>query len=252
MMPTPEDNVHDVHLMKQGADHVHDVHDVHEPPDEHPTLPLSPPDESDTHDTNKENNGQNGMIPETAITGPPPNNNNNNNDHHILVDIAPNIPKNDSVEDSDYAEINFDILPHHHHPIDDDNNPEHVRNLEVIAANVPTSELEIALKAELDRQISHNELLNAEHVKLRRFISKRKQTYKRKRKDESAPRKKLSGYNLFVRERFAKLKQQNEDALKSANSGAELKRIPPASNIASSGAAWSQLSKEEKARYNEM
>eukprot|EP00585_Thalassiosira_rotula_P017400 CAMPEP_0196192868 /NCGR_PEP_ID=MMETSP0911-20130528/49245_1 /TAXON_ID=49265 /ORGANISM="Thalassiosira rotula, Strain GSO102" /LENGTH=490 /DNA_ID=CAMNT_0041465081 /DNA_START=612 /DNA_END=2084 /DNA_ORIENTATION=- len=156
------------------------------------------------------------------------------------------IPKNDSLED-DAFDLNFDITSQ---PLND--GPDTIRNKEIISLSTPTTDLEHALKAELNRQIHHNELLVGECTKLRGFISKRKQTYKRKRKDESAPRKKLSGYNLFVRERFAKIAKANEDALKNADSGAELKRIPPASHIASSGHAWSQLSAEEKARYNEM
>eukprot|EP00571_Detonula_confervacea_P012702 CAMPEP_0172298606 /NCGR_PEP_ID=MMETSP1058-20130122/1183_1 /TAXON_ID=83371 /ORGANISM="Detonula confervacea, Strain CCMP 353" /LENGTH=430 /DNA_ID=CAMNT_0013007887 /DNA_START=358 /DNA_END=1650 /DNA_ORIENTATION=- len=157
-----------------------------------------------------------------------------------------NLYKNESLESVDYNDLNFDI------PLGPSNDPNDIRNRDIIANSTPSSQLELALKAELDRQLLHNEVLAGECTKLRGFIAKRKQTYKRKRKDESAPRKKLSGYNLFVRERFAKLAKQNEDALKSADSGAELKRVPPASNIASSGHAWSQLTAEEKSRYNEM
>ncbi|KAL7539005.1 hypothetical protein ACHAXR_010711 [Thalassiosira sp. AJA248-18] len=155
------------------------------------------------------------------------------------------ITKNESIEE-DIAELNFDITS------EVPNDPVSVRNSEIIANSTPATDLEIALKAELGRQIEHNEKLAGEVTKLRGFIAKRKQTYKRKRKDESAPRKKLSGYNLFVRERFARLAKQNEEALKSLDNGAELRRVPPASGIASSGHAWSQLSAEEKARYNEM
>jgi len=162
--------------------------------------------------------------------------------------------ESESLDDVDYADMHdFDPTQHFDplKPLPSDD-PDHLHNHEVITNATPSTELEIALKAELDRQIRHNEVLVGECTKLRVFISKRKQTYKRKRKDEGAPRKKLSGYNLFVRERFAEIARANEDALRSADSGAELKRIPPASNIASSGHAWSQLSAEEKARYNEM
>mmetsp|Transcript_35647 Transcript_35647/g.75106 ORF Transcript_35647/g.75106 Transcript_35647/m.75106 type:complete len:434 (+) Transcript_35647:449-1750(+) len=155
----------------------------------------------------------------------------------------PDLPKAESQEQDDYGSIGL---------VPTEEDPDAQRNKSIIADATPTTELELALKSELDRQIKHNELLINEVTKLRRFISKRKQTYKRKRKDESAPRKKLSGYNLFVRERFARLAKENEEALRNADSGAELKRIPPASNIASSGHAWSLLSAEEKARYNEM
>lgn len=155
------------------------------------------------------------------------------------------LSKNDSLED-EYADLNFDLPAHL------PEEPDGTRNQEVIANSTPSTELELALQAELDRQFQHNELLAREIKKLRIFISKRKQVYKRKRKDESAPRKKLSGYNLFVRERFAKIAAENERALQSADTGAKLKRSAPSSNIASSGHAWSQLSPGEKARYNEM
>jgi len=168
--------------------------------------------------------------------------NENNNGSNVTTTKEQELPiitltKNDSLED-DAFDLNFDITAQ---PLND--GPDTVRNKEIIALSTPTTDLELALKAELNRQIHHNELLVGECTKLRGFISKRKQTYKRKRKDESAPRKKLSGYNLFVRERFAKIAKANEDALKNADSGAELKRIPPASNIASSGHAWSQLTR---------
>jgi len=182
----------------------------------------------------------------------PPNNSNEvilREEHNSNASAAQdplNITKNESLDD-DAFDLNFDIPTE---PLQD--GPDAIRNKEIIVHTAPSTDLEHALKAELGRQLAHNELLVGECTKLRAFISKRKQTYKRKRKDESAPRKKLSGYNLFVRERFAKIAKANEDALRSADSGAELKRIPPASNIASSGHAWSQLSAEEKARYNEM
>jgi hypothetical protein len=127
-----------------------------------------------------------------------------------------------------------------------------IHHREIISNSIPRTELEVALHAEYNRLLKANAILTSECVKLRRFMTKRKQTYKRKQKDESAPRKKLSGYNLFVRERFAKLARENEDALKSADNSADLKRIPPSRNIASSGKAWSMLSAEEKARYNDM
>ncbi len=84
--------------------------------------------------------------------------------------------------------------------------PDAAADREIIAKSTPTSELEIALKAELDRQIQLNERLKSEVDKLKIFISKRKRGgYRRKRKGEDAPRKNLSAYNVFVRERFAKL-----------------------------------------------
>jgi hypothetical protein len=143
------------------------------------------------------------------------------------------------------------------------------RDREIIASTTPTTPLEIALGNELDRRTRHNALLINEVTRLREFLSKRKQTYRRKRTDVDAPRKKLSGYNVFVRERFAALARENDEALRmgvvatttttTAASGGgevvrgpELKRIPPARNITSTGKAWSMLSAEEKERYNAM
>lgn len=130
--------------------------------------------------------------------------------------------------------------------------PEFSNQQNLIANSTPTTPLEIALSAELKRRTLHVERLTAEISKLKAFISKRKQTYKRKRKEEGAPRKSLSAYNLFVRERFAKLAKENEAALKSADANKQLKRVPPASQVAAAGEAWRALSAEEKAKYEEM
>jgi hypothetical protein len=146
---------------------------------------------------------------------------------------------------------------------------------DIIASTAPTTHLEIALRRELDRIALQNDSLSSEVSKLRLFLSRRKQTYKRKRTGNDAPRKKLSGYNVFVRERFAALARENEVALRSGGKGgkgsaggsggggrpgeeedggtdAELKKIPPASSISLTGKAWSMLSVEEKERYNAM
>jgi len=120
---------------------------------------------------------------------------------------------------------------------------------ELIKSCAPSSELEIALNAELKRKESHIQRLSGEVVKLKAFISKRKQTYKRKRKDESAPTRALSAYNIFVQDRFSRLAKENEAALNSADSGAQLKRVPPASLVASTGNQWKELSAEDKSYY---
>ena len=130
--------------------------------------------------------------------------------------------------------------------------PEVASQKELIATSVPTTDLEIALKAELDRQMNLNERLRSEISKLKNFVSKRKQTYKRKRKDDEAPRKSLSGYNLFVRERFAKLSEQNKKALESGDVSKQLERVPPHKKVAEAARAWKALSAEEKARYDAM
>ena len=113
------------------------------------------------------------------------------------------------------------------------------------------SELELALYAELESKDEQIARLSKEILKLKGFVSKRKQQYKRKRKDDKAPTRALSAYNIFVKERFSKLAKQNEDALKSKDAGIPLERVPPSSLVATSGAAWKELSAEEKAEYEE-
>lgn len=129
--------------------------------------------------------------------------------------------------------------------------PELQKQMEIINANVPTSELEIALVATLKRKDLQIERLSGEISKLKGFISKRKQTYKRKRKDEGAPTRALSAYNIYIQDRFAKLSKENEQALKSSDTDAVLKRVPPASLVASTGNLWKELSNEEKLKYEE-
>ena len=173
------------------------------------------------------------------------------NGHHPTREVKFRETTKDEDEEDDYDEFNMDDEPYpskHDIPID----PNAHEQQDLIAKSTPTTPLEIALKAELDRQINHNERLTTEITKLKQFISKRKQTYKRKRKEEGAPRKSLSAYNLFVRERFAKLAKENESALKSADTDAQLKRVPPASLVAKTGNEWRALSAEEKAKYEEM
>eukprot|EP00934_Nitzschia_sp_Nitz4_P002926 Nitzschia sp. Nitz4//scaffold119_size111653//25937//27605//NITZ4_004182-RA/size111653-augustus-gene-0.221-mRNA-1//-1//CDS//3329533812//2916//frame0 len=133
----------------------------------------------------------------------------------------------------------------------DNTDPKIAADLEYIKATEPSSRLEIALAGALSRKEFHVARLTDEISKLRAFISKRKQTYKRKRKDEGAPTRALSAYNIFVQDRFARLSKENEAALKSTDSGAQLKRVPPASLVASTGNAWKELPPEEKAKYEE-
>ena len=113
------------------------------------------------------------------------------------------------------------------------------------------SELELALYAELESKDEQIARLSEEILKLKGFVSKRKQQYKRKRKDDNAPTRAMSAYNIFIKERFSKLAKQNEDALKSKDAGIPLERVPPSSLVASSGSAWKELSAEEKAEYEE-
>jgi len=122
---------------------------------------------------------------------------------------------------------------------------------DLIENSVPATMLEAALYDELNRKESHIQRLSGEVMKLKAFISKRKQTYKRKRKDEGAPTRALSAYNIFVQDCFEKLAKENEAALKSADSDAQLKRVPPASLVASTGNHWKALPAKEKLYYED-
>jgi hypothetical protein len=123
--------------------------------------------------------------------------------------------------------------------------------LEIIKSTEPQSDLEVALSESLKRREEQLERLSSEVTKLKAFISKRKQTYKRKRKETGAPTRALSAYNIFVQDKFSRLAKENEQALKSADTEAVLKRVPPASLVASTGTEWKELPAEEKAHYEE-
>lgn len=122
---------------------------------------------------------------------------------------------------------------------------------DIIKSSKPTSDLEIAYHKELERKDIQILRLTREISKLKAFISKRKQTYKRKRKDEGAPTRALSAYNIFVQDRFSKLARDNEAALKSTDVDAQLKRVPPASLVASTGNEWKELSPEDRKFYED-
>ena len=122
---------------------------------------------------------------------------------------------------------------------------------ELISRSIPNTLLELALTDEIKRKDLQIDRLNREILKLKNFISKRKQTYKRKRKEEGAPTRALSAYNIFVQDRFSQLARDNEAALKSPDVNAQLKRVPPASLVASTGNQWKELPAEEKAIYEE-
>lgn len=121
----------------------------------------------------------------------------------------------------------------------------------LIESHEPRTPLEIALTAQRQRSLEHIDRLTAEILKLKAFISKRKQTYKRKRKETGAPTRALSAYNIFIKERFKRLSRENEVALKSSDTDARLKRVPPASLVASTGNQWKELSAQEKQYYEE-
>lgn len=129
--------------------------------------------------------------------------------------------------------------------------PKIAQDMEFIKNSTPSSKLEIALYEALERKDTHIQRLTGEVTKLKAFISKRKQTYKRKRKDQGAPTRALSAYNIFVQDRFAKLAKENEAALNNADSDAQLKRVPPANLVATTGNQWKELPAEEKVQYEE-
>jgi hypothetical protein len=129
--------------------------------------------------------------------------------------------------------------------------PEIASQTELIANSTPSTPLEIALDAALKRKEVHINRLTAEIQKLKAFVSKRKQTYKRKRKDEGAPTRALSAYNIFIQDRFARLAKDNENALRSEDLDAQMKRVPPANLVASTGNEWKELPQGLKAQYEE-
>ena len=123
--------------------------------------------------------------------------------------------------------------------------------IELIEKTTPKTDLEIALSKALERKQKHIDRLTIEIQKLQQFVTKRKQTYKRKRKDDGAPTRALSAYNIFIQDRFARLAKENEKALTSEDKDAKLKRVPPASLVSSTGNEWKTLSAEVKAQYEE-
>ena len=160
--------------------------------------------------------------------------------------------KENEGEDVDDEDIESDDEFFHSKSEDkSDVDPEIFAQIELIESTPAKTPLEIALVAMLKRKDSQIQRITGEIAKLKKFVSKRKQTYKRKRKDEGAPTRALSAYNIFIQERFANLAKENEKALKSEDSDAELRRVPPSSLVASTGNAWKELSAEEKAQYYE-
>lgn len=129
--------------------------------------------------------------------------------------------------------------------------PKAIEQQKLINSSKPSNQLEVALYDEIKRKDIQIERLTGEVLKLKQFVSKRKQVYKRKRKDEGAPTRALSAYNIFVQDRFSRLAKENEEALKSSDSDAKLKRVPPSSLVASTGNQWKELPAEEKAYYEE-
>ena len=71
---------------------------------------------------------------------------------------------------------------------------------EIVKNSVPTTELEIALTKILERKEALIDRITGEITKMKNFVKKRKQTYKRKRKEDGAPTRALSAYNMFIKE----------------------------------------------------
>mmetsp|Transcript_27892 Transcript_27892/g.76768 ORF Transcript_27892/g.76768 Transcript_27892/m.76768 type:complete len:348 (+) Transcript_27892:123-1166(+) len=159
-------------------------------------------------------------------------------------DDVPAIPDHDDVPASP------EQVPHAF-PLEHGQNDDVRRYEAIIATTLPTTELEVALAAMLTRKNAAISKLNTECEKLKQFVAKRKQTYKRKRKDDGAPVRALSGYNLFIKERFAELKKENEKALKSQDVNDQMRRVPPSNLVAQTGNEWKALAPELKAKYDE-
>ncbi len=158
--------------------------------------------------------------------------------------------EDDDDEEEDLLSINIDTYGCM--TTDGPNDKVHLEQDEFIKNVEPKTELEIAQRMAIMRLELQISRFQNEIKKLKAFISKRKQTYKRKRKDNQAPIRPLSAYNIFIKSQFSKLASENEAALLSADEGAQLKRVPPASIVASTGGEWKHLSAEEKAKYEAM
>ena len=131
------------------------------------------------------------------------------------------------------------------------NDPKIAEDMEFIKNTKPESRLEICLTEALYRKDAHIHRLMNEIGKLKQYISKRKQSYKRKRKDDGAPRRALSAYNIFMQDRFAQLAKENQAALTNGDPDAQLQRVASANLVTTSGHAWKELPAEEKAKYEE-
>ena len=162
---------------------------------------------------------------------------NNQHDMHEDEELNLHVPNSNDKDDDLDEDFMKDDPTEEDQPIDEKT----AADLELIKSSEPSTPLERALTDVMERKEAHILRLTNEIKKLKAFISKRKQTYKRKRKDEGAPTRALSAYNIFVQDRFAQLAKENEKALKSTDSDAELKRVPPANLVASTGNQWKAL-----------
>jgi len=129
---------------------------------------------------------------------------------------------------------------------------EMMNHIELVRNSEPSTPLEKAFAAVLYKKDLEIMRLRSEMNKLNNFISKRKQTYKRKRKEQGAPTRALSAYNIFVQDKFSRLAKENQQALKSSDADIQLKRVPPSSTVASTGQAWRALPPEERKKYDDL
>jgi hypothetical protein len=232
------------------------------------------PIDGDNDDTDRDKIPTADRLPEVPHTGYYPDQSNNNKENQIVDDEVDDDDDDDDDDDNVTHGENHDMSPtatkkktkYNNGRTENDllrfadsirveedkeTDPAFLAQLELIDKATPTTDLEIALTNVMKRKTTHLNRLTAEIIKLKNFISKRKQTYKRKRKDDGAPTRALSAYNIFIQERFAMLAKENEMALKSENEDVTIQRVPPAHLVAATGNVWKSLPIEEKQKYEE-
>lgn len=80
------------------------------------------------------------------------------------------VPPPSHFQEVNSQDIDFDIPAAVTKEEDDD--PKSLDNKRIIASSVPSSELEVALKAELDKEVKNSERISAELGKLRQVLSR--------------------------------------------------------------------------------
>ena len=124
-------------------------------------------------------------------------------------------------------------------------------SMALLASIRPETDNEKKLYEALEKQILFAERIYQEVRKLKAFCKKRKQPYKRKRKETGAPVRALSAYNIFMKEKFDQISQENKDALRSDDKDVQLKRLPPASIVSKTASLWKELPSDQKRVYFE-
>jgi len=139
---------------------------------------------------------------------------------------------------------------------EEEDDPKSLDNKRLIANSEPSTELEVALKAELDKQVKHNELISAELDKLRHVLSRiqahqsneplpphgaslhtalsRKDREEQKPPQQPTKKGPRNGYNMF----YSKVAPELKGTL---NSYKDLAKVI--------SEKWKALSKEEKDNY---